>query len=132
MSDRSQKSDLYFFSALATVVGVVTGMWAALLHIRDIGTIEDEINFVNSWHSNMLVTIEDWNARYGRYGVHIDPNDLVVPEPQRTLEGPSFARRITLTRLWKLKEGKRNLASLLVVVAALGAICAVILVALGL
>lgn len=67
----------------------------------------------------MLVTIKDYNARYERYGVHIQPSEIVVPEPQRTLEGPSFARRTTLIRLWKLKEGKRNFATVLVIVATI-------------
>jgi len=107
-------------------------MWAALLHIRDIGAIDDEINFLNSWNSSMLVSVDDYNSRYEKYGIHIEPNDTVIPEPQRTLEGPSFARRLALSKLWKLKEGKRHLAIALVVVAAIGAICAVILFDFGL
>jgi hypothetical protein len=108
-------------------------MWAALLHIRSIGEIDDEINFLNSGHSSMMLrSIEDYNARYGKYGVRIELSDTVIPEPQRTLEGPSFARRLTLNTLWKLKKGKRNLATALIIIATIGTICTVILFELGL
>jgi hypothetical protein len=105
-------------------------MWEALLRVRVLGKIEDEINFLNSWHSSMLVTAEDYNARYRKYGIHIDQSQM--PTRERTLKGPSNPNRIVLARLWELKEGKRNLETVLIIVTGLAAICAVVLFMLGL
>ncbi len=107
-------------------------MWAALIHINGIGPIDDEVDFLNSWHSNVeLVSVEDYNRRFAKYGVHLDVSS--VPDtPSGRMEGPAWARSVTLNKLTIVKAEKRRCASRLVKIAAIAAVVAALLFELGL
>ena len=98
-------------------------MTAALLHIRTIGTLEDEIKYLNSERSAVEFVSGRYKSRFGKYGVNIDEGKLHTPDG---------IRAIILHRLEEAKKRARKQASILVVVAAVTAILAVFLLDLGL
>lgn len=111
-------------------MGAFAVTWAALIHIRKIGTLEDDIRFLDSWRSNaVLRSVADYNAMFGKYGVHIDATTVQMPTIMETLD---MTRRIVLKKLYETRECARNLASILVVLAGVAGVGAVVLFDFGL
>jgi hypothetical protein len=74
----------------------------------------------------MLHTIEDYNARYGKYGVRIQSSELPEAEPHRTMEAASIARRITLHKLY-LRKCKRDIEVIMGILASIASFASAIL-----
>ena len=107
-------------------------MWATLEYVMVIRRIEGEICFLNSWHVNeQLLLQDDYRRRFARYGIHLDNNPIPSTQIGR-MSGLDWARSVTLRRLRMLSAEKRHLTSRLVKVAAIAAVLAPILFELGL
>jgi hypothetical protein len=113
-------------------VAAVATVESVLAH-RKADEITDEIGFLHTTASDiMLHSIENYNARYGKYGVHINPNELPESEPRRTIEATTIARTITLKRLYPLRKRERDIGVISGISAAIAAFASATLLELGL
>jgi len=115
---------------LAIIVGAaaVGATIESVLSHRKADEITDEISFLHTTAADMmLLTIEDYNGRYGKYGVRIDSSELPEAEPQRTAETPSIGRRITLQKLYPLRNCKRDIGVVMGILASIASFASAIL-----
>jgi len=123
---------LRYLSAIASAISAIAGTWAALEYATVIGRIEGEICFLNSWHVNEQLLLEDdYSRRFEKYGVHLDTNPIPASHIGR-MSGLDWSRNVTLTRLRMLSAEKRTLTFRLIKTAAIAAVLAPILFELGL
>jgi hypothetical protein len=125
--DTLERRTLNCLSIIFVTVSAIAGMLAALIHIGPIGTVDDEIRFLQSYYWRaVLNSVDDFNARYGKYGVHIPGTEPTSADPAVIEASKNRAYRITLDRLWQSKIYNRKLASGLVIITAITAVLAVI------
>jgi hypothetical protein len=103
---------------VTALVSTVATVVSAILHVKKIGGIDDEIRYLDSESSRIEFLPPDtrYNARYGKY--HIDTSKM---------RNPGEMRSATLDKLIEVKEGRtRNWVCFLIFVGGVATVLAVL------
>lgn len=122
---------MYYLAIIATIVGILGAVCVVLLEMAT-RRIEDEITYLTSGsYRSELFTVDDYNSRYAKCGIRLDPNQ-VPPTPEGTMLAPFWARQGVLIELNKMRKSRRNMVTVFGIIAPIAGGVAAILFAFGL